>query len=239
MLARLPDAPAGTWRRARSSSCPRPCPTGGATASTATAWNTRWASTAAAPDALRQPPRAGCWANRRAALSGDVPDDERRARARRPAGPGATWRPPRRLPWLARYARERRQSRAPGSTGGPDFIAQHRPSAPHPARPARPGRRRRVLAYCHRPAAGLRQHVTASAAERQRPQTLLAVLTPVVKALPDPPGPPGADPRLGARRLRLYARRASSKHVRDSRIAAIAMRAKGLPTRSRPSTCWC
>ena len=52
----------------RSSSCPRPCPTGGATASTATASNTRWASTAAAPArcALR-PPRAGCWANPAAA----------------------------------------------------------------------------------------------------------------------------------------------------------------------------
>ncbi|MFO1226237.1 acyl-CoA dehydrogenase family protein [Roseateles sp.] len=119
------------------------------------------------------------------------------------------------------YAQERRQSRAPGSTGGPDFIAQH------------PAIRRilldlraqaegaRVLAYATGQQLDRAQHA-ASAAERQEAQTLLAVLTPVVKAYLTQLGHAGADRALGVLGGYGYMHDYGiEQHVRDSRIAMI------------------
>ncbi len=119
------------------------------------------------------------------------------------------------------YAQERRQSRAPGSNGGPDFVGQH------------PAIRRilldlraqaegaRVLAYATGQQLDRAQHAE-STAERLEAQTLLAVLTPVVKAYLTQLGHQGADRALGVLGGYGYMHDYSvEQHVRDSRIAMI------------------
>ncbi len=137
VLARLPDAPAGTKgislflvpkflpsaergrATARSAS---------ATASTAAASRRRWASTATPPARWTSTaPAAGSIGQPNKGLHGDVRDDERRAPRRRHAGAGADRS---RVPERAAYAKDRIQVRSLSGPKAPDKPAD--PIIVHP-----------------------------------------------------------------------------------------------------------